>query len=184
MDSQQPKMPDVPPLPSVKPTAMTDSTLSMAPKSRPKHKKTWLQWVMLAVLVIVVLAVGDVLLQFRQGTLYIGVKGPKQRVVVQTVVCDNAVIAQYRSVQSPEDTTALLRVIKGHDQYQKDPTCMTILFWIAFAQQNISNATTALNTLKELQKQHLFADSSLALNSSIPGMEQTINVVLNPVRDN
>jgi len=55
----------------------------------------------------------------------------------------------------------LVSEIKTKANYAKDPTCQTILFWVAVQNDNYNEANTAYKALKTLHDEGKYVDSNL-----------------------
>lgn len=89
-------------------------------------------------------------------------------------VCDSTVVTTYNKVMNYQDQTgsndssldepAIKRLqddVKGKAGYENDPTCQTILFWIAAHYSDYENTKKAYESLLDLHDKGMFADSNL-----------------------
>ena len=107
-----------------------------------------------------------------------------KEVGVYKAVCSDRIIADYNdamfykprgdSTTPTLDTNTLEElktVIARLSGSNNDPTCQTILFWIAVNEENYENAKPAYDNVKRLHDEGLFADSNLSSNQPLSSYE-------------
>lgn len=62
---------------------------------------------------------------------------------------------------------ALAVTVKQRAAYQDDPTCQTLLFWVAFLTNDYQSAQTASDTVQQLYKRGLYANSNIRANQPV-----------------
>ena len=113
-------------------------------------------------LVVIALIVGSL-----AGFLSIVLKNPNQRVVLQTVVCDEDIISRHNDIPWPFDEEGqqildgIIADIKANDNYDKDPTCQFIIWGDAHRKEDIAVLDETLGNIKELHSQGIFIDNNL-----------------------
>lgn len=135
---------------------------------------------------IIVLGVGAIIALFALGRL--GWVNPGSKVVdAYTAVCDGNMVNEYNDAmvytQRGESTelsldegvlASLPGTIKNLASYQNDPTCQTILFWIAVHDEDYDAAKAAYEAVKSLHGKRLFADSNITGNQSLSSYEGAV----------
>ena len=134
--------------------------------------------VVLLAVVIVALAIVSLL---AKGFLYVGVKGPGQKVILQTRVCDDDVIERYNGLFIPFDEVGweamdeIVDEFRSKAGYEEDPTCQSILFFYFWQKQEVSGMQEALSVLKRLRQRGASVDQLVRNNLGITTMEAIIN---------
>lgn len=104
-----------------------------------------------------------------------------------TAVCDTDIVDRYNEAMifTERDDSgelsldeAALRTLQNEisrtAETDNDPTCQTILFWIAVSNENYENAKTAYEKVKALHEKRLFADSNLIGNQALSAYEGVV----------
>jgi len=150
-----------------------------------KHSKALviIPWIGL-VLFVVLAAAGGYLYATKQLTLNTHSAGVANRA---TAVCGDVLINKYNAAMSFQergnsteatlDTAALNELKKDiptKEGYATDPTCQTMLFWIAVQDVDAATAQTALTALNKLHDEGKYVDSNLANNAPLSTFPDTV----------
>ena len=101
------------------------------------------------------------------------------------VACSTKMVDTYNSAVATEirdgasepfiDTEAmgsLAKQIRSTDSYESDATCQTLLFWIAFYDNDYKNAVSAHTAIKDLHDKGVFADSNITSTAPLYSYEK------------
>lgn len=93
------------------------------------------------------------------------------------VVCGTGVVDTYNAAMHYQTRTGssgpaldeeglkkLAVDIKSKPGYESDPTCQSMLFWMAIHDRNYTAATSAYDAVKKLHDKRIFADSNIRDN--------------------
>ncbi len=140
-------------------------------------------------LLIVVLAIGAYLYTTKQPVTVLVPGGTS--VVTTVIVCDDSVVGAYNVASKLEirgsntdlsaDAVGLNNLdsqIRSKSGFDQDPTCQTILFWNAIANNDEAKASTALTAIESLHDSHHFADTNLEGNATIPAMKDSLSATV------
>ncbi len=72
---------------------------------------------------------------------------------------------------------AIYAEIKARAGYESDPTCQTIIFWIALRDKDVDTASTSLARIRDLHSKSIFADSNLRIYVPLSNYEDNIEAV-------
>ena len=166
--------------------------MEQTPPSSQVHKKKSskalkiIPWVGLG-LFVVVAALGGYLFASKQLTFALGNTATTSRA---TAACGDAIISIYNSAMNYQvrgndteptlDGTTLNQLekdIPAKAGYAKDPTCQTILFWIAIQHTDATKAQHALTVLNSLHDEGKYVDSNLANNAPLSTFKDTLNTL-------
>jgi hypothetical protein len=164
--------------------------MEQTPFSSQLHKKKSskavkiIPWVGLG-LFVVVAALGGYLFVSKQLTLTLGNNSTSSRAAA---ICGDAIIGQYNAAMNYQvrstgadptlDTKSLGELeagIPAKAGYADDPTCQTILFWIAVQNNDGTKAQTALTALNKLHDEGKYVDSNLANNAPLSTFKDALN---------
>lgn len=161
----------------------------LSPQVHSKRRNKFLSiipWVGFGLFTIVI-ALGGYLYATNQLLFAFGNAASNVRT---TAVCGDSIINKYNSAMNYQvrgsDTKPTLdgpglkeleKDIPTKAEYSKDPTCQTILFWIAIQYNNASNAQTALTALNNLHDQGKYVDSNLSNNAPLSTFKDTIDTL-------
>lgn len=164
----------------------TPSSLQVHTKKRNKSL-TIIPWVGLG-LFILVATVGGYLYATKQLTFALGNTPSNNRAAA---ICGDPVINKYNSAMNYQvrgnDTDPTLdgpglkeleKDIPTKAGYVNDPTCQTILFWIAIQHTDAAKAQTALTALNSLHDQGKYVDSNLANNAPLFTYKITLDTMM------
>lgn len=167
--------------------------MEQTPLTPPVHKKKGnkalkiIPWVGLGLFVVVV-ALGGYLYATKQMTFAAAPTSSG----AYTPVCNDAVINKYNAAMNYQvrgtdpnaaptlDTKSLSELekdIPSKAGYAGDPTCQTILFWIAVQNNDKAKAQTALTALNKLHDEFKYVDSNLANNAPLSTFDSTLNTI-------
>lgn len=141
-------------------------------------------------LVVGISVVGALLLA---GVVFLVVSGrlvltdPNVQRSVSKIVCDSSVVTTYNAAMlldirdgSTEYTfdeaglKSLQTSIRGKDGYEDDPTCQTMLFWMAIKDEDYAAGKTAYEGVKRLYDQRIFADSNIRTDQPLFSYEAAL----------
>ncbi len=157
-------------------------------KNKKKRNKLFMivPWVGLGLFIIIVV-LGAYLYASKQLTFAFGNMSKNARA---SAVCGDTVINKYNSAMNYQvrgnDTNPTLdgpglneleKDIPTKAGYATDPTCQTILFWIAIQHTDVTKAQTALTALNSLHDQGKYVDSNLANNAPLSTFQDTIDTL-------
>ena len=138
-------------------------------------------------LFIIVVTLAGYLYSTKQLTFAFGNASSNVRAAA---ICGDPVINKYNSAMNYQvrgnDTTPTLdgtglkeleKDIPTKAGYANDPTCQTILFWIAIQHTDATKAQTALTALNSLHDQGKYVDSNLANNAPLSTFKDTIDTL-------
>lgn len=104
----------------------------------------------------------------------------KVGVFTSPAVCDDSLVERYNTATTPtvkegsEDISIDKDGLKNLSQEivtkpanDQDPTCQTILFWVAFRERDYETAKKAHDKISELHKKRIFADSNIRGNAPL-----------------
>lgn len=135
--------------------------------NKKSHLSTFL---LVGVLAFIVLSIVLVL----AGYLVVAWKQPQQKVIITKNVCDETIVSKFNKV-TEDNLSSLASEIKAKNGYQSDATCQTILIVAAIQTRNSNDAKRALEEVKSLQKQHIYANSELNIGLSLNELETAVN---------
>lgn len=105
-------------------------------------------------------------------------------------VCGDAIISKYNAAMNYKvrstnadptlDTKGLSeleKAIPAKTGYADDPTCQTILFWVAIQNNDKTKAQAALTALNKLHDEYKYVDSNLANNAPLSTFKDTLNTI-------
>lgn len=155
--------------------AQSPKTDGIVTSNRPRRfvfRRAQLKYVLIVVLAGLIIA--GVWWLFSSGRLvYVSSKS-------SDVACGSDIVTQYNgamfyrprngsNIPSLDEAGLknLVTEIKGKTKYATDPTCQTILFWIAVHDNNYNAANDAYKAVKSLHDKGEFADSNLRSNDSL-----------------
>lgn len=122
---------------------------------------------------IVILTIGlvvlvGVVLGFVSGRLYAGMKAPGQKVQLAYQVCGDEIVQRYEEeIYFPLDeknspaANKLKETITADPNYRDDPTCQTILFWLAEDKGDKDAMAASLGVVKRLHQEGIYTNSGL-----------------------
>jgi len=157
-----------------------------------KTKKSNIFWIV--PLVIVILMVAAVVIGIFFGRLTIVTKQSSQKIALNTIVCDAAIVSRYNDAMyfkfrdgktESIDTEAIKNLekeIRVKNNSDKDPTCQTILFFTAIYFKEAEKAQTALDIISKLHSQYVFADSNLRNSQSLFTFQDQIDNLTSNVK--
>lgn len=172
--------------------------MEQTPSSAQIHKKKSskalkiIPWVGLG-LFIITIALGGYLYASKQLTF-----GTVQTPVTirATAVCGDSIISIYNSAMNYQirgnDTDPTLdnatlnkleKDIPSKAGYAQDPTCQTILFWIAIQHNDAAKAQNSLTALNRLHDEGKYVDSNLANNAPLSTFKDTLNTLIAEPQD-
>lgn len=106
---------------------------------------------------------------------------------VSKIVCDSGTVDTYNAAMlldkrggSDEYTfdeaglKSLQTSIRAKDGYKDDPTCQTMLFWIAVKDEDYEAGKVAYQNVKRLYDQRIFADSNLRTDQPLFSYEAAL----------
>ncbi len=67
---------------------------------------------------------------------------------------------------------SLAKQIRSMDSYESDATCQTLLFWIAFYDNDYTSAVSAHTAIKNLHDKGVFADSNITSTAPLYSYEK------------
>lgn len=131
-----------------------------------KHKSKIL--IITAVLLLMLLT-GGMFWLFNSGHLQYSKSGSQPTVVCDADFVDRYNEAMYYTIRKGSTEPSLddqgikdlVTDIKNMANYKTDPTCQTIIFWVAVQSDDYKTASSAYNVLITLHKQRIFSDSNL-----------------------
>lgn len=125
---------------------------------------------------------------FNTGRLVYVASGTKAPAGV--VVCGTDMVTKYNNAtelikRQGSDTasidkdalSSLATDIRNKQAYKDDPTCQTILFWVAFRNEDKDAAEASMKTLEELHEKRQFADSNLRNSDAFANRKTYLNVL-------
>lgn len=135
---------------------------------------------------IIVVGAGTVAGLFMTGRL--AWSNPNTNVVdAYTAVCDTEIVDTYNDVMIYKEregtegisldeagVKSLEQQVRGLADNQNDPTCQSMLFWIAVYNEDYEKAKTAYENVKRLHEKRLFADSNLTGNQALSTYEGAV----------
>lgn len=105
-----------------------------------------------------------------------------------SVVCDTDIVDKYNAAMyfeprngsnklsiDEEGIKSLAIEIKNKTDFRTDPTCQTILFWIAVHDDDYQSANKAYEEIKTLHSKHIFADSNIRSQEPLFTYEGYVN---------
>lgn len=157
-------------------------------KSTKRNKAlTIIPWVGL-VLFIITAALAGYLYATKQMAFAFGSTATGANTTASAAVCGESVINTYNLAmhyQYRDSTTEqtldeaglndLEKQIPAKNGYAQDPTCQTILFWIAIHHNDATKAKAALTALNDLHSKGKYVDSNLSNNSALSTFQDTID---------
>ena len=151
--------------------------------------------VTITAIAILVAAIGVIAWLFASERLVFANPNAGVGAVAPKPVCDTNLVAKYNDAmffigrEGSEEPTLDEEGIKNikkdvisKNNYKIDPTCQTLLFWIAVHESNYDAAKTAYEAVKELHDRHHFADSNIRANAALFTYEGVIEA-LSPEAD-
>ena len=161
----------------------TPPTKAVTKKTKKSHTALKIiTWVGLG-LFIITIATGGYLYATNKLTFAFG----SASTVSSVAVCGDAIITNYNAamfyrVRSPEAKPTLdeaglnnlEKEIPTKAGYAQDPTCQTILFWIAINHRDANKAQLALTALESLHSEGKYVNSNL--NNSVPLSKYKISI--------
>lgn len=142
-----------------------------------KSKKTNRLWIV--ALVFAVLVAITVIVGIFSGRLAIIIKQPGEKIALSTIACDAEIVSRYNDAMyfqfrdgktesiDEEGIKNLEKEIRAKDNFDKDATCQTILFFTAVYFKNAEKAQAALDIINNLHGQYVYADSNLRNSQSL-----------------
>jgi hypothetical protein len=148
-------------------------------------KKNNMRKRVLLVVIAVVLAVlgGVVWWLFSSGHLvYSDTSSSQSKVACGTDIVDKYNAAMYYQLRNgstepsidEQGVKDLVKDIKSKASFETDPTCQTIIFWVAVRDDNYKSASSAYNEIMSLHKKRIFADSNLRSDQPLFTYEETL----------
>lgn len=133
--------------------------------------------IQITVIVLILLAVGVVVALFMTGKL---VWSNTTRQVSTHVVCGSDVVNKYNDAMyyvirpgsdvptlDTEGIKTINEDIKKKDGYKDDPTCQTLLFWIAIHNNDYTAGNEAYLAVKGMHDKGIYADSNIRGNDAL-----------------
>jgi len=139
-------------------------------------------WVGL-VLFVVTIAAGVYLYATKQLVLAIN------STATPTIVCGDAIVNTYNKasryvIPTTKDIgvdsaglDALDKDMRTKADFEKDPTCQTIIFWHAIINSDVAKAKTALTAIEKLHDTHQYADTNLIDTTSLTSMRDSLSAM-------
>lgn len=150
---------------------MSEGDISQTVVDKNRSKKKTFQFAIIILLII--LAVG-IIFSLITGLLYVGVKKPEQRVIVQTLVCDNSESIKKLNTYLDDVTNGdqsktkeAIEFIKNQSDYDSDPTCVEALARFYYIDRNIQDLSNQIDKLESLAKEGLYPSNHFDGLSSI-----------------
>ena len=152
---------------------MTDGDNTHETTKKTHNKKHGIIVVVIIVLVIIAIGIGAYYCYGKYNDTNAGV-------FTSPSVCDDSIVERYNTATTPvaregsddigpdkEGLKNLSQEITAKAANDKDPTCQTILFWVAFKERNYEAAKNAHDKISELHKKRIFADSNIRGNAPL-----------------
>lgn len=141
---------------------------------------------------LVIVAVAVLIWMLASGRMVVMMKQPHEKVqTTYAVVCGEKIVDQYNNAsrfkqregsEMPVQDIEALKKIRQDVSEKKgsasDPTCQTILFWTALAQNDFKSAQAAYKLVDEMHAQDRFANSDIVNDTQLsdyPSLLMTIN---------
>ena len=140
--------------------------------------------VTITAIAILVAAIGVIAWLFASERLVFANPNAGVGAVAPKPVCDTNLVAKYNDAMFfiGREGSDVKKDITSKSNYKADPTCQTLLFWIAVHESNYEAAKTAYEAVKELHDRHHFADSNIRANAALFTYEGVIEA-LSPEAD-
>ena len=147
--------------------------------------------VTITAIAILVAAIGVIAWLFASERLVFANPNAGVGAVAPKPVCDTNLVAKYNDAMffigregsdeptlDEEGIQAVKKEITSKNNYKTDPTCQTVLFWIAVHESDYEAAKTAYEAVKELHNKNHFADSNIRANAALFTYEATVESLL------
>lgn len=157
------------------------------PPKKKWGKKRKIMVIVLAAVALLVIAAGILI---YAGRLAVIIKEPHQKALLSVPVCGDDIVEKYNdaSLSEPkisgeyamdkEALSNLVTEIQDKAYYQQDPTCQTILYWVALFDSDTNGIKNAYNEVRNLYNKGLYANSNIRTTQSLSTMEQTVSDML------
>lgn len=139
---------------------------------------------------ILVLLVGLVVWALLSGRISVVVKGTNQKVVLYTNVCNEKIINEYNAVFKTETIDEYTKAFEAVDKdvntltdYNKDPSCIYILFDYSMYIKDTKKAKQYEDELKEFNKNGLYLNGGMDGIESVRSMDKRLNPPTNKTGD-
>ncbi|MCL2037871.1 hypothetical protein FWG95_02615 [Candidatus Saccharibacteria bacterium] len=145
------------------------SSITGAKSKKPKRGHRRLGRVVLSGIILVIVAAAVCL--YLAGYIYIGFKSPNQTIILSTNICSDEDINSYNKAisdfrfddsESMNGLRDLANNVKAKEKYDKDPTCLYIVYMNATAVQDAKTAKSAGQRLIDLNKEGLFVNNRIS----------------------
>lgn len=145
-----------------------------------KKSKKPLSVLIITAAALILLAILSVL-----GIVYIGIKQPHQKVVLQASACgEKSVVGKINKYLTPDPNSEggtkypeAINYIKSNNGYQDDPTCTQALAYFYFVTDDRGNTKTQVATLKAQSDKGLFPSNKLNLAWSLADAEENARLL-------
>ena len=114
------------------------------------------------------------------GYVTITIGKSKSQASSASIVCGEDMLSRYNeailarptddptvSVIDKEGLAKIATDIKNHGAYKDDPTCQTMLFWIALQDKNYDDAKAAYEGVSHWYDEHVYANSDIRGNAPL-----------------
>lgn len=124
------------------------------------------KWIMTTAIVLATLMLGSLIFLAVSGRIAVAF-GANRQAIVRTVVCGDEIVERYQEIYFPLDeddsqtVDELIATITSNPYSSDDPTCQTILFWLADGRKDVQTKESSLAAIKRLHKEGAYANSAL-----------------------
>lgn len=138
--------------------------------------------ILIPIIILILLAVGaGVWWLFDSGRLVYSSSPSNNEIVArQAIVCDEDTVDLYNDAMyfrprngeatssiDSEEVKRIVADIKTKDGYDSDPTCQTILFWVAIYDKDLEAAISANSALQELYIKGMYSSPNIRSNQPL-----------------
>lgn len=160
---------------------MNDAMLKNTPEEKKRNKNRFLLPIIIVGGLVTALSV-----LVLTGFLYVGVKTPSQKVIVQTTVCSNeAMIENINEYINPVlendeasvDYVSIIEEIKQQKNYDNDATCAVALTYFYYRLSDLTEMGNYVDRLKQLSDQGVFPSNKLQLAWNVATVQENLRLL-------